>query len=249
MLSSPFARAPRLRVPALAWPTLAWLAALCAGAAPAFAQQRPARLEVWDLALGAPAQTLPDEFSAHACGGNGGPPSIPINGFADFRRCRSEAGGLREVYFRYDDELEYWAKAHGLATEIDQYSGTKAYGFPVIVSALLNEAGALAGFRIVSDARDASRRREDAHALRNFLAARFGREGWACLDHPLADGETPVRRSFIKQTCRKAVAGALAMIDTRYLRKPGQEEIDPRSGRETQGQFESSVRFELLARE
>jgi hypothetical protein len=33
---------------------------------------------------------------------------------------------------------------------------------------------------------------------------------------------------------------------TRYLRKPGQSQYDPHSGKETLNQFDSNVRFELL---
>jgi hypothetical protein len=35
------------------------------------------------------------------------------------------------------------------------------------------------------------------------------------------------------------------MLETRYLRKKGQSQYDPRTDRETDGQFESHVRFEL----
>ena len=223
----------------------ALMVALSAIPSPALAQQKPTRTEIWDLQLGRPARDLPDGFSAYACGGNGGPPAMALNGFAEFHRCRAEPGGLREVYFRYDDELEYWAKAHGLATEIEQFSGTKAYGFPVILSALFDEAGVLAGYRFISDARDASRKREDAHALRNFLNARYGREGWVCVDHPPAEGETPVGRTFIKQTCVKQNDGVRLELRTRFFRKAGQSDVDPRSGRETEGQFESHVYFEM----
>src|SRR5262249_34654725 len=76
---------------------------------------RPARLEVWDLKLGTSAAALPDGFVDYACGTNGGPPSTPLASFQDFWRCRPEPSGLREVYFRYDDELEYWAQANNLA--------------------------------------------------------------------------------------------------------------------------------------
>ena len=68
---------------------------------------RPTRLEVWDLQLGTPLDKLPDEFIDYACGTNGGPPSAPLSGWRDVTRCRPELSGLREVYFRYDDELEY----------------------------------------------------------------------------------------------------------------------------------------------
>ena len=47
-------------------------------------------------------------------------------------------------------------------------------------------------------------RRDEAYALRNFITAQFGRDGWDCTDHPPAEGETPVMRTFIKQDCRKA---------------------------------------------
>ena len=207
---------------------------------------QPARVEVWDLRLGTPADRLPDEFADYACGTNGGPPSIPLNGWGDFRRCRPDAAGLREVYFRYDDELEYWAKANNFATEIEKYSGTKVYDFPVVLSGRFDESGVLAGLRIVSDPRDPSRDRDEAYLLRNFLTARYGRDGWDCVDLPAAEGETPVGRTFIKQRCRKTIAGnTVADIETHFFRKKGQSQYDPQSGRTTEGQFESLVRFEL----
>jgi len=220
---------------------------LLAAGAPALAQERPPRLEVWDLRLGTPADQLPDEFVDLACGTNGGPPSLPLNGWTDFRRCRSEPSGLREVYFRYDDELEYWAKANSLADQMEQFSGTKAYGFPVVVSALIDADGLLAGIRIVSDPRDTSQNRDEAYLLRNFLTARFGRDNWQCQDLALENGETPVDGVFVKQRCVKQIDGKTsASLATRYLRKPGQSRLDPHTGRETAGQFESMASFELV---
>src|SRR5690349_4786412 len=97
-------------------------AILIAGVAgTALAQQRPSRLEIWDLKLGTPVADLPDEFTDYACGTNGGPPSVALANWREYRRCRPDAVGLREVYFRYDDELEYWAKANNFATEIQKY--------------------------------------------------------------------------------------------------------------------------------
>ena len=214
------------------------------------AQQSPTRFEIWDLKLGTAAAELPDEFTDYACGTNGGPPAMALGGWRDFRRCRPEPNGLREVYFRYDDELEYWAKANNFATEIRKYSGTKVFDFPVVLSARFDERGILAGIRIVSDPRDTSRDREEAYLLRNFLNARYGREGWVCAELKPEDGETPVFRTFIKQQCRRAVeGGAVAELHTNYFRKKGQAAIDPQSGRQTERQFESLVRFELtLAR-
>src|SRR5258708_4748009 len=223
------------------------LGLLSAAGARVGAQERPPRLEVWDLRLGTRVDQLPDEFVDHACGTNGGPPSVPLNSWNDFRRCRPEPGGLREVYFRYDDELEYWAKANSLADQMEQYSGTKTYGFPVVVSGLIDAEGLLGAIRIATNPRDTSQNRDDAYLLRNFLTARFGRDTWQCQDLALADGETPVDGVFVKQNCGKQIDDKTsASLATRYLRKPGQSRFDPHTGRETAGQFESSASFELI---
>ena len=230
-----------------------WVSSLVAALfVPAFATaapgDRPARLEVWDLPLGAPVEQLPDEFIDYACGTNGGPPGMPLAGWREARRCRPEAGGLREVYFRYDDELEYWAKANDLIAQMEQYSGTKTYGFPIVASLLIDAEGIVRGIRIVSDPRgEAAAGRDEAYLLRNFLNSRLGRENWDCEDFPAADGETPVGGIFVKQRCRKQIdERTSATLATRYLRKPGQAQYDPISGRETTGQFESTVRFEMV---
>ena len=116
----------------------------------------------------------------------------------------------------------------------------------MVLSALFDEAGTLAGLRIVSDPRDTTRSRDEAYTLRNFLTARFGRDGWNCTDLPPAEGEEPVGRTFIKQDCNKTLGGpSLAVMQTRYFRKKGQYQFDPQSSKETKGQFESTVHFEL----
>ncbi len=209
--------------------------------------ERPTRHEIWDIKLGTPAAALPDDFVDYACGTNGGPPSTPLAGWSDFRRCRPEPSGLREVYFRYDDEIEYWATANNLADQMEQFIGTKTYGFPINVSALFGEDGVVRGIRIVSDPRDPTGDRDEAYLLRNFLNARFGRDGWQCEDQPPEPGESPVSGIYIKQRCTKTMAdGASGLLVTRHLRKRGQTQYDPHSGKETTNQFESSVRFELV---
>ncbi len=214
------------------------------------ADERPVRHEVWDIQLGAKVADVPDDYVDYACGTNGGPPSTPLTGWKDYRRCRPDPNGLREVYFRYDDELEYWAKANNLAAQMEQYVGTKTYGFPINVSVLIGDdgqgAGVVRGIRIVTDPRDPTGDREEAYLLRNFLNARLGREGWQCEDLAAEPGETPVTGIFIKQRCEKDMDGGVhGLLITRHLRKPGQSQYDPQSGKETTNQFESNVRFEL----
>ncbi len=209
--------------------------------------EQPKRLEIWDLQLGTPVGQLPDAFVDYACGTNGGPPALPLTGWRDFRRCRAEASGLREVYFRYDDELEYWARANNLSAQMEQYAGTRTYGFPIVTSALIDENGILRGIRLVSDPRSDSQNRDEAYLLRNFLTARLGRDGWSCESLAPEDGETGVSGIFVKERCGKQIEGkGAASLLTRHLRKAGQSQFDPRTGRETAGQFESTVRFELV---
>ena len=217
---------------------LSTAAVLCA------AQDRPRRLEIWDVELGTAVGQLPDEFVDYACGTNGGPPGRALDRWRDFRLCRMEVSGLREVYFRYDDELEYWARANNLLPQMEQYSGTKTYGFPIIASVLISDEGVVSGIRIVSDPREA---RDEAYLLRNFLTSRFGQDGWDCEDLAPAPGETAVAGIFVKQRCRKLIdAQTTAFLSSHHLRKPGQSRFDPQSGKETKGQFESVVRFELI---
>jgi len=154
------------------------------------AEEGHRRLEIWDLQLGAPVDQLPNEFIDYACGTAGGPPSRPLDGWRDFHRCRPEPSGFHEVYFRYDDELEYWARANNLLSQMERYSGTKSYGFSIVASVLFYADGTVGGIRIVSDPRDEAR--DEAYLLRNFLTARLGRDGWACEDLPPAEGETSV---------------------------------------------------------
>jgi hypothetical protein len=209
--------------------------------------ERPVRHEVWDVPLGAKIADLPDDYVDYACGNNGGPPSTPLRGWNDFKRCRADPNGLHEVYFRYDDEIEYWAKANNLTAQMEQYIGTKTYGFPITVSALIADDGVVRGIRIVSDPRDPTGDRDEAYLLRNFLNARFGREGWQCEDLAAENGETPVTGIFIKQRCEKNLDGGIhGLLVTRHLRKPGQSQYDPHSGKETTNQFESLVRFEMV---
>src|SRR5689334_22030113 len=107
------------------------------------------RPSVFDLALGKHVSELPaTEFSDFACGTNGGNPSVAIADFAGFARCPAEKNGLHEVYFRYDDEREYVARANSVPY-LESYSGTKEYDRNVIVSALFDDRGILQGERIV----------------------------------------------------------------------------------------------------
>jgi hypothetical protein len=83
---------------------------------------------IWDLTLGDHAREMDfANYADFACGTNGGPPSTELEGWIDFAICPAEPGsGLHEIYFRYDDTLEYWALAGNLPIRAQRYRSTTA---------------------------------------------------------------------------------------------------------------------------
>jgi hypothetical protein len=218
------------------------------------------RATVWDLKIGQPvaAQPAPEEFRGLACGSNGGPPRRRLASWRDYMDCRPEASGLREIYFEYDDEYEYVARARDLPREIARWSGTSEGGFPVVVSALFDDAGMLAAIRIVTDPRpdyrnevaDADlRKRADAHLFGQRMAARFDIDpATQCRGLPAAEGESAVGAIFVKQFCEATDLrhGRKVIVAANFFRKRGQSGTNPQLPTQlTQGQFESSARMEI----
>ena len=75
--------------------------------------QVPPIPRIWDVELDAHVRDLPRRvFVRPACGSNGGPPGLVLESFDEFARCAPEtATGFREIWFSYDDEAEYIARA------------------------------------------------------------------------------------------------------------------------------------------
>jgi hypothetical protein len=210
------------------------------------AQGRGTRLNVWDIHIGEAASAIPDGFINYACGTDGGPPSLPLVNFTGFKKCKPDSNGLHEVYFEYDDELEYWARALDLKEEIRMYAGTTAYEYPVVASVLFDDAGLVRGLRLVTDPRQHGvRDRSEFWTLANFIRQRFGDDGWQCKDLPPQEGEHPVGSFFVKNHCEKTANGLHLVLEQRYFRKQGQRSIDPNTGQPTREDYDSMTRFEM----
>jgi hypothetical protein len=213
---------------------------------PAFAQA-PDPGEIHGLKLGLNAATVTlDGFGELACGSNGGPPRQKLEDWTGFKNCRPEASGLHEVYARFDDEDEYIGRAIDQPTYASGRTGTRVAGHPVILSVLFDDRGALQGLRFVSDPRAGPLERRMAHLLRLAIINHYDPAGWSCTDLPPEAGETPVGGVFLKQRCSKLTPERNMTVETHFLRKPGQSDIDPATGDYTTGQFESWTRFELM---
>ena len=246
-------------------PLLGWIAALSLAVNVSAAQENPEPKNpaqtvteaaglyapsVWDLRLGSHALELPkDQFIDFACGTNGGPPSLPLTQWTEFANCRVEEDtGFFEVYFEYDDEPEYWAKALGLLSQMAVYTGTSAYEIPVIISAVFDENGFFVGFRLVADPRADLRGREKGISLAGFLYGQYGADGWACADLPRLEGEVEYQGDYEKRRCQKtdAEAGLTLTMETHFYRKRGQFAVNPADNLPTEGQFVSTTRFEAI---
>jgi hypothetical protein len=213
---------------------------------PAPAQQQPLP-RIWDVPLPSPVSALPgDEFVDPACGTSGGPPGLAIGAFGRFERCRPEASGLREVWFRYDDEREYVARAARNPDAIARANAMVVLGQPVTLSLLIDGGGLVQGYRIFTDPHAREEVRSEAYAIAIAFKARFGLNGWTCSNQPLAEGETPILGVFVKERCEKTADGQQATVESRHYYKPGQAALDPNTGLATVNQFESAARLQVV---
>jgi hypothetical protein len=218
-----------------------------AQALPSTAQTGSDPGEIHGLKLGLKAQAMTlDGWGELACGSNGGPPRQKLGAWSDFGKCAPGPNGLHEVAARFDDEAEYVGRAIDDPQYADQHAGTRVAGHPVILSALFDDAGTLRGIRMVSDPRASSMDRRMAHLLHVAVMNRYGPNNWNCNDIPPAEGETPVGGIFIKKRCEKTTPERKMMLETHFLRLPGQHDVDPETHEYTQGQYESWTRFELF---
>ena len=215
----------------------------------AFGQQSPraGAPTIWDVRPGTPAGDLPqDDFVDPACGTNGGPPGLRIAGFEEFAKCRAEPSGLREIWFRYDDEAEYIARAARDPDAIARSNAMLVLGQPVILSLLVDGGGLVQGFRIFTDPHAEADVRADAYTLAFAFKAQFGPAGWDCQDSPPAAGETAIAGTFVKQQCRTMAGRQRITVESRHYYKSGQAPLDPNTGLSTVNQFESSARIESV---
>jgi hypothetical protein len=185
-------------------------------------------------------------FGDLACGSNGGPPRQKIDECTEFGKCRPEDNGLHEVYIRFDDEDDYIGRAIEEPRYARGKTGTRVAGHAVILSALFDRGGVVRGLRFVTDPRAAPNERRMSHLLRLAVINRYAPDGWTCTDSPPADGESPVGGVLLKQRCEKATPERHLMVEARFLRKPGQADVDPITGETRPGAYESWTRFEIF---
>lgn len=207
--------------------------------------------KIWDIRIGTPWKELPGEFSEgymrQACGTNGGPPSLPLEGWGEFGRCPLDPDtGLYEVWFSYDDEAEYMLRAQRARVDaLGLWLANALFNHPVFFSLLFNGEGRVQGYRAISDDRENPETRMHADVLYVPLRTVYGFEGWDCEDLAPAEGETPIGGRFVKTVCQKITDGLKVRLRVHSFAKTGQQANLPGLQDRT-NQFDVSVRLDAI---
>ena len=215
-------------------------------ASPALAQDVPPK--IWDVPFGTPIGSLGIDFAEPACGTNGGPPSVALASFADYAQCPAEADGLREIWFRYDDTLQYLATALRDPVQSLRYNFNKVGMQPAILSFLVDDAGRIRGYRAHTDPAAEPRLRFDHHLASTIMRAPTGVANWSCEDLPRAEGEGEIEGQYVKQRCTLDTAEFTGTNETRFYLKPGQAVVDPATGKPMLNAFESAASVTVTQR-
>jgi hypothetical protein len=203
---------------------------------------------IWDVKFGEPITQIPlSAVALIACGTNGGPPSLELKDFTEFGKCKAEASGLHEVFFTYDDEQDYIARALEDEYRFAQ-GGTSIYAHPVVFTVLVDDKGMARGIRIVTDERASERDRRVAARLADNLKARYSPWSPVCEDIPASDGQLPVGTIFIHQICTaESLDGDATMrLEATYFRKKGQTSISLETQKVQKNYFQSATRLEVV---
>jgi hypothetical protein len=215
-------------------------AAIAAFAVAASGADRPG---LFDLPLGTSISKLPQaEFEHFACGSNGGPPLRKLAGWEEFDQCGPDIDGLHEVYFEYSA-----VPGRAATTQFDY--------FPIIASALFSKDGVLRALRLVTDPRPEHRKnpllhlrpRGEHYLLRLHLMDALGLDATGCESLPLKQGETLITGMAERVTCEWRQGDRSVVIESTFVRRRGQRDVDDGMGRLTDGQFDSVTRAEFRA--
>jgi hypothetical protein len=131
-------------------------------------------------------------------------------GWSAWRDCPAGADALHALHFGFDP-----------ATSRD---GTIVAGHPVVLTALIDNDGIVAGLEIDTDPKTRLYLRKKAFLFGTQVKARYGSDGWACTQGDLAANEEPVGGVHVKEKCTKTTQGRAITIERNLYRKAGQDE-------------------------
>jgi hypothetical protein len=178
------------------------------------AQQQYEGDDVRDLKIGGKVADLPAEgYVDFSCAAEANAKPSTDNkpaGWSAWRDCPAGSDGLHALHFGFDP-----------ATSRD---GTIVAGHPVVLTALIDNNGIVAGIKIDTDPKTRLYLRKKAFLFGPQVKSRYGSDGWTCTQSDLAAGEEPVGGVHVKEKCTKSTQGRAVTIERSLYRKAGQDE-------------------------
>ena len=151
-----------------------------------------------DIRIGKPVAELPSEgYVDFACASRYH--AATLSGWSDWRDCPAGADRLHALRFGFDP-----------ATSRE---GTVVAGHPAILTALIDNAGTVAGLKIDTDPKARLYLRKKAFLFGPQVKARYGADGWTCTQAQPEATEQPVGGVFVKEKCTKTIDGRALAIE------------------------------------
>jgi hypothetical protein len=176
--------------------------AACAQAGPKY--------DLRDIIVGMPVGDLPEAGYVNLTCANDA--TRKLNAWSAWRECPSDGEARHALRFDFDPETSR--------------DGTLVAGHPVILTALIDDKGTVAGLNIDTDPKARLYIRKKAFLLGVQVKSRYGAEGWECKELQPASGEQPVGGVFIRETCTKVIPGRALMVERDLFRRAGQDAKD-----------------------
>src|SRR4051794_23940560 len=161
-----------------------------------------------DIRIGMPVADLPDAgYSGFSCATD---VSHKMPGWSGWRDCPPDAEGLHAIRFGFDPETSR--------------DGTVVAGHPVVLTALVDENGVVAGLKIDTETKGPLFVRKKAFLLGVQVKSRYGTDGWECTEAQPQAGEQPVGGVFLSEKCSKTVSGRAIVVQRNLFRRANQDE-------------------------
>jgi hypothetical protein len=175
-------------------------------AMPAFGQAEPS-YDVRDITVGKPVTDIPDAGYVNLVCANDPSRKLPM--WSAWRDCPVDPEGMHAIRFDFDPETSR--------------DGTLVAGHPVILTAMVDDVGMVAGLEIDTDPKARLYIRKKAFLFGTQVKSRYGSDGWTCTQRQPGPGEEPVGGVYLNESCRKAVQGRLLVVERDLFRRPDQD--------------------------
>jgi hypothetical protein len=165
------------------------------------AQDQPDR-DLRDIRVGMPVAGISDAGYADLVCAND--PSRKLVQWSEWQKCPADADSLRAIRFGFDAETSR--------------EGTLVAGHPVILTALVDGAGMIAGLKVDTDPKARLYIRKKAFLLGVQFKSRYGPEGWTCTQRQPDAGEQPVGGVYLRENCTKSNEGRTLVVQRDLFR-------------------------------